>query len=104
MSNYVLIYYGEPKFGSPEEGAKYMAKWRAWVGGLGDAMVNPAIPLKKSKTVSSGGVSDGAVVKRLTGFSIVKADSMDAALDMAKKCPHLEHGTVDVSEVMDMGH
>jgi uncharacterized protein (DUF169 family) len=28
MSNYVLIYYGEPKFGSPEEGAKYMAKWR----------------------------------------------------------------------------
>jgi hypothetical protein len=103
MSNYVLIYYGEPKFGSPEEGAKYMAKWRTWAIGLGNAMVNPASPLKKAKTVSSAGVVDDAAVKRLTGFSIVKADSMDAALEMAKRCPHLEHGTVDVSEAMDMG-
>jgi hypothetical protein len=74
-----------------------------WAIGLGNAMVNPAIPLKKAKTVSSAGVADDAAVKRLTGFSIVKADSMDAALEMAKRCPHLEHGTVDVSEAMDMG-
>ena len=53
-----------------------------------------------SKTVSSGGVSDGS--DRLTGFSIVKAESMDAALEMAKVCPHLEHGTVDIAEVMEM--
>lgn len=105
MSNYVLIYYGEPKFGSREDGASYMAQWRAWVGGLGTAMVNPGIPLKKSKTVSSSGVSDGAagVATRLTGFSVVEADSMDAAIEMAKKCPHLQHGTVDVAEAMDMG-
>jgi hypothetical protein len=28
---------------------------------------------------------------------------MDAALEMAKRCPHLEHGTVDVAEAMEMG-
>jgi len=38
----------------------------------------------------------------LTGFSVVKADGMDAALKMAKGCPHLEHGTVDVAEAMEM--
>ena len=103
MNNYVFTYYGEPKFGSPDEGAKYMSKWKSWVGGLGDAMVNPGTPFKRSKVVSSGGVTDGAGSNRLTGFSIVKADSMEAALEMAKKCPHLEHGTVEVAEAMEMG-
>jgi hypothetical protein len=28
---------------------------------------------------------------------------MDAALEMAKGCPFLEFGTVDVAEVMEMG-
>ena len=74
-----------------------------WVGGIGDALVNPGTPLGKPKTVSSGGVSDDSGPNRLTGFSIVKADSMDAALEMAKGCPFLEFGTVDVAEVMEMG-
>jgi hypothetical protein len=107
MSTYVFTYYGEPKFESPEEGTKYQAKWQAWVGGIGNALVNPGIPLGMPKTVSSGGVSDDGgrplgKSNRLTGFSMVKADSMDAALEMAKGCPHLEHGTVDVAEAMEM--
>ncbi len=106
MSNYVFIYYGEPKFDSQEKGAKYQEKWKSWVGGIGDAWVNPGTPFGMPKTVSSGGVSvsDNGGSNRLTGFSIVKADSMDAALAMAKRCPHLEHGTVDVAEAMEMSH
>ncbi len=64
----------------------------AWVGGIGDALINPGTPLGKPKTVSSGGVSDDSGSNRLMGFSIVKADSMDAALEMAKGCPFLEFG------------
>jgi hypothetical protein len=41
-------------------------------------------------------------MNRLVGFSIVEADSIDAAVEMAKKCPHLAHGTIDVAEAMDM--
>ena len=103
MQKFTFAYYGEPKFKSPEEGAKDKEKWRAWVRGLGDALVNPGNPLGKPKTVSSRGVSDGGGSNRLTGFSTVKADSMDAALEMAKRCPHLEQGTVDVAEAMEMG-
>ena len=70
--------------------------WRC----LGEFLGNP---MGMTKKISSRGVSDVNDLNRLTGFSIVKADTMDAALDMAKRCPHLEHGTVDVAEAMDMG-
>ncbi len=102
MPNYILAYHGGKMPESPEEGAKEMAKWNAWIGGLGDAMVNPGTPLGKSKTVSSGGVSDDGGSNPLLGFSIVKADSMDAALEIAKGCPYLELGTIEVAEVMEM--
>ena len=102
MSNYVFIYYGEPKFESQEEGAKYQEKWKGWVGGIGDAWVNPGTPFGMPKTVSSGGVSDSGGSSRLTGFSIVRADNMDAAIEMAKRCPFLDIGTVEVAEVMEM--
>jgi len=102
MANYVFAYHGGKMPESPEEGAKLMAKWKAWVGGLGDTMVNPGTPLGKSKTVSSSGVSDDGGSNPLLGFSIVKADSMDAALELAKACPHLEIGTIEVAEEMEM--
>ena len=103
MSDFVFAYHGGKTPESPEEGAKQMAKWNAWVGGLGDAVVNPGTPLGKPKTVSSGGVSDDGGSNPLLGFSILKADSMDAALEMAKACPTLEiGGTIEVAEVMEM--
>ena len=103
MSNYIIAYHGGKKPESPEEGAKHMAKWKAWVDGLGDAAVNPGTPLGKSKIVSSSGVSDDGGSNPMSGFSIVKADSMDAALEMAKECPFLEiGGTLEVAEMMEM--
>lgn len=79
-----------------------MAKWKAWVGGLADAVVNPGTPLGMSKTISTGGASDGGGSTRLTGLSIGKADNMDPALEIAKRCPYLDIGTVEVAEVMEM--
>ncbi len=102
MSNYIMAYHAGLKFEPPEGGAKGMEKFKAWVGSLGDAVVNPGTPLGMSKTVSSGGVSDNGGENRLIGFSIVKADSMDAALEMAKVCPYLEIGTIEVAEMMEM--
>ena len=103
MNNYVFVYRGGLEFKSPGEGAKHMAKWRAWVGGLGDASVNRGSPFGKSKIISSGGVSDDGGSNHLTGYSIVKADSLDAALEMAKACPHLDiGGSIVVAEVMEM--
>lgn len=96
MSNYVFAYHG----GKVPESPEYKAKWKAWVCGLGHVMVNPGSPLGKSRTISSSGdASDNGGSNPLSGFSIVKADSMDAALELARRCPYLEHGTIEVAEV-----
>jgi len=102
MPNFVFAYHGGKKPENPEEGAELMARWKAWLADLGDAVVNPGTPLGMSKTVSSSGVSDDGGSNPLAGFSIVNADSMDAALEMAKACPFVEMGTIEVAEAMEM--
>jgi hypothetical protein len=103
MPDYIIAYHGGNRPESPEDGAKQMAKWKAWVAGLGDAVVNPGTPLGKSRIVSSGRVSDDGGSNPMTGFSVVRADSMDAALEIAKGCPYLDiGGTIEVAEVMQM--
>lgn len=102
MPNYIFAYHGGKKPESPEAGAKLMAKWTAWLGGLGDAVINSGSPLGMSKTVSSAGVTDDGGANPLSGFSIVQADSTDAALGLANGCPHLEHGTIEVAQIIEM--
>ncbi|MDQ7027942.1 MAG: YciI family protein [Anaerolineae bacterium] len=101
MTNYALTYYAEPNLATQAHGDQ--TKFRTWLGRLGDAVVNPGMPLGMPKIVSADGVSDNDGSKRRsTGFSIVTADNMDAALEMVKDCPFLEMGTVEVAEVFEM--
>lgn len=102
MPTYIIAYHGGTKPETPEEGAKQMANWKAWLDDLGDAVVNPGTPLGRSKMVSPAGVSDDDGPHSLTGFSMVTAHSMAAALEMAKACPFLDMGTLEVAEVMEM--
>src|SRR5258708_38916113 len=101
MPKYIIAYRGEPKFESPQQGTAHMVKWKAWIGGLSDAVVNPGTTLAKGKLVSSGGVSDSGA-NRLAGVSMVMADNMDAALELAKGCTNGKHGRIEVAEVMEM--
>ena len=101
MPKYVIAYLGGKQVANPQERAAQMAKWKAWVGGLGDRMVNPGMPLGPGKLVSADGVSERGP-NHLSGFSIVLADNMDAALDIAQRCPFLEIGTIEVAEAMDI--
>jgi hypothetical protein len=101
MAKYVVAYHGGRKFESPQDGAAYMAKWKAWMGGLGDAMIDPGTPLGAGRQISSAGVTDRGA-DMLTGFSTVAADSLEAAVALVRTCPHLDHGTIEVAEVMEM--
>ena len=102
MPDYIFAYHGGKRPETPEAGAEFMARWRAWMGGLGDAVVNRGAPVGKSKTVSSGGVSDDGGSNPLSGITVVNADSIDAAVEMAKGCPHLDHGTIEVAQMLEM--
>jgi hypothetical protein len=100
MPKYVIAYLGG-KQASPEARGAQMAKWKAWADGLGDRMINPGMPLGQGKTVNASGVSERGP-NHLTGFSIVFAEDMDAALDIAQRCRFLEIGTIEVAEAMEM--
>jgi hypothetical protein len=104
MTNYMLAYTGGHGVAEDEaERDAQMAKWGQWIGQLGSAVVDSGAPTGTAKTVSAGGtVSDGGS-RGLTGYSIVAADSLDAAVEFAKGCPVLEvGGAVDVYEAIAM--
>jgi hypothetical protein len=103
MAKYVLAYSGGSMPETEEAGSAVMAAWTAWLGGLGDAVVDQGNPFGPSASIASdGAVSDGGST-RLTGYSIVKADSLSAASTLVKDCPALsDGGTVDVYEAIEM--
>jgi hypothetical protein len=94
MANYLLVYHGG---GMPEgeaENAKVMAAWDTWFHQLGEALVDGGNPASGTKVISSdGSVSDGGPTSP-SGYSIIKADSHDAAVALAKGCPVLAGGAM----------
>lgn len=103
MPKFVFAYHGAPQFETKEAGMAHMVKWQAWSASLGDAMVDPGMPVGASKTVSAEGIADDGGSNPLSGVTIVQADTMEEALDMAKSCPHVElGGTIEVAQAMDM--
>jgi len=104
MANYVFAYSGGRGVAADEteRNAQY-AKWGRWFEELGSAVVDGGAATGTAKTVgASGSVSDGGSCG-LSGYSIVSADSLDTAVELAKGCPVLEiGGAVDVYEAIAM--
>lgn len=101
MANFVLLYSGGSMPETQAEQAQVMQAWGAWFGKIGSALVdggNPFTPV--AKTIDKNGkVSDGPVGTLATGYSIIKADSLDAAVALAKGCPvFLGGGQISVYE------
>lgn len=104
MTKYVLLYTGGGMPETEEEGVKVMAAWGAWMGSLGEALVDGGNPFSNAKNISpDGSVSDGSIGTPATGYSVIKADSHDAAVALAKGCPILQSGgQITVYETMEM--
>ncbi len=103
MAQFGLIYVGEPQFsGSEEEAQAHQQKYFAWLGGLGDAVVNRGMPFGPPTRVDASGVSNEERADRLTGITIVEAEDMDAAIEMAKSCPYIEVAALDVVQIFEM--
>ena len=103
MPEFMITYLGTPQPASPEEGQQHMAKYKEWLTALGDSAVSPANPLKDTNTVNPDGSVSAGGGTTMSGFTIVEAESMEAALAMAKACPFLEvGGSLEVSELIKM--
>ena len=101
MTQYVFVYLGGNQPSSPEEANKHFSKYMDWLSSLGDSVVVPTMPLKDTHTVSPDGTIGEGGRSAMSGFSIIKAESMEAALSIAQACPFLEiGGSLEVSELM----
>ena len=102
MPKFIFAYHGGKMPETPEEGEKVIAAWRAWFVEMGEAVADGGNPLGASKTVSGSGVTDDGGSNPISGYSLVNAADIDAAVELAKGCPILAHGTVEVAEADEM--
>jgi hypothetical protein len=89
MAKFVLLYAGGRMPETEAEQAAVMQAWGEWFGRLGGALVDGGQPFTATaKSIDADGtVADGPVGTMATGYSIIEADSLDAAVEVAKACP-----------------
>ncbi len=104
MTNFVILYSGGTIPESEEEQAAVMAAWGAWYGGMGEAIVDGGNPFSRSKFINADGISEGeGNAPGCTGYTVISAESLDAAAELCKDHPHIKHGgQVSVYETFEM--
>lgn len=105
MSKFVFAYHGGSDMPeSASEQATIMEAWGQWFGALGTAVVDGGAPIGAARTVApDGSATAGGGTNPLTGYSVVEADDLAAATEMARGCPVLANGgSVEVAETIDM--
>lgn len=107
-----LLYEAEDAWAglSEAERREVIGEHMAYVEALAraGAMVagEPLSPAHTARTLRAGRVQDGPYAdtkEQLGGFYVIEADSMDAALDWARRCPAAKYGIVEVRPVPDYG-
>ncbi len=113
MKEFMMLFRNEKMEGgekpSAEQMQAVMSQWQNWIGNIA-AQGNYAGTNRLSsegKTLMPNNVSiDGpyAEVKEMVGgYLIVKANTLDDAIEMAKACPNLLYGgSVEVRSVLSM--
>jgi hypothetical protein len=107
MAKYLFLYRGPAtpmEDFTPEQGAEQMAAWGAWMDRVGAALVDPGQPIGAGTAVVDDG-SKGTPSDQ-NGYSIVEADSLEAAAAHADKHPFLAEGKgrfqIEVFELLPM--
>lgn len=104
MAKYLMAYRGGGDMADTDEQRQaVMAAWGAWFGELGSAIVDPGNPCGAAATVATdGSVSEGGA-SALSGYTLINADSLEAASALAKGCPVLSAGgSVEVYETFEV--
>jgi hypothetical protein len=89
---------------TPEQSAEQMQAWGAWMGKLGSAMVDAGAPFGARTAVGDNGTSPAPSDQN--GYTIVEADSLDAARAFTDGHPFLSEGkgrfAVEIFELVPM--
>ena len=85
MSHFLFTYRAPDDYSAFEP--ETVAAWAEWFASLGSNLVDPGQPVGDARQIGACGVGN-----RLGGFSVVAAEDLDAAAELAKGCPGLQHG------------
>ncbi len=107
MARYIYLYRGPATpmadFTS-EQSAEQMRAWGEWMGRVGSALVDGGAPFGDRSAVGDDGSSPAP--SDLNGYTIVEADSLDAARALVDGHPFLSDGkgqfTIEIFELVPM--
>jgi len=115
MKEFMLLFRGADDYRrdlSAEDKQAHFNRWTEWIGGIATAgQLVQAQPLQGNTgrvvTGTAKKVTDGPFIEGkeiVGGYTLVKAESFEAAVEIAKNCPNLEgeSGTVEVREITAM--
>lgn len=95
---------------SPEEMQATTKRWMDWIGGIaaqnkltdrGNRLVPSGKVVKANDVITDGPYAE--IKECIVGYSIVKAGSIEEAIELAKGCPGLTmNGNVEVREISVM--
>ena len=98
MAKYLLVYHGGSMPETEEARNQVMAAWGEWFQSLGSALKDPGNPVSQTRTIGNGTNGNPA-----SGYSIIEADSLDRAAELAGGCPVLQGGaSIEVAETFDV--
>jgi len=110
MDEFILLFRHEDgtKIASPEQIQVWMKQTMDWIGGIAAQnkfSMGIGLPFNDAKVVGHNGVVTngpfGEIKETIGGFIVVKAGSVDEAVEFAKGCPVLqgEGNTVEVRKI-----
>jgi YCII-related domain len=100
MSKFLITYHGSGMPDDPAMMEQAKAAFGAWVAGAGDAIVDPGAPVQMVTQVASEGATEEM---QIGGYSIIQADSADAAAAVLSSHPYVARGgTLQVNQILEV--
>jgi hypothetical protein len=113
MKEYMMIFRHEKQEGdempSAEQMQAVMKEWQNWIAGIArqgkfsdtNRLLSEGKTIKPNKTITDGPYVEAK--EMIGGYLIVKAETLDEAVELAKSCPTFTYGgNVEVRSVMSI--
>ena len=104
MGKYLLSFHGGSAGDTPEEQQASMGRWVAWFQEIETSLVDPGDAVGQRAWVGQDGSAtwqDGE--NPVTGYTVIEADSLEDAVEIAKGCPIREDGgNLEVGELLGL--
>ena len=113
MKEFILVFRNAPMIGralSPEEMQNISKPWQDWMSSLaakekivsyGNRLYDEGATVKPDNVVTDGPYTE--IKEIILGYSVVKAETLEDAVELAKGCPVLSSGgSVEVRAIVQM--